>query len=184
MNSAALPTAVPTSASTDRTFFAFVAVVSAVALSFLAWLLMLRTAPVNGATNLAFLPAVNASFNATSAVCLVLGYVAIKNRKPHVHRTLMALALLSSALFLVSYIAYHYGHGDTKYAGTGFMRPLYFTVLITHVLLSIPVLPMALVAVYFALTRRFDSHVRVTKIALPIWLYVSVTGVLVFFMLR
>ena len=171
-------------APTDRGFFAFVAVVSVAALSFLTWLLLLRSGGAGSAADVSFLPAVNASFNATSALCLVAGFVAIKNKKPALHRTFMVLALTASALFLVSYIVYHYIHGDTKYLGTGAMRTVYFFVLASHVILSVPVLPMALLAVGFALTKRFDRHKRVTRVALPIWLYVSVTGVLIFFLLR
>jgi putative membrane protein len=144
----------------------------------------LRDGGAGRGADLSFLPAVNASFNATSALCLTLGYVAIKTKRPQLHRTLMVCALAASLLFLISYVTYHYVHGDTKYLGGGPMRALYFFVLITHVILSIPIVPAALLAVWFAVTRRFDRHKRVTRIALPIWLYVSVTGVLIFFLLR
>jgi putative membrane protein len=110
--------------------------------------------------------------------------VAIRQKRPTLHRTLMILALCASALFLVSYVIYHYAHGDTKYLGTGAMRSVYFFVLITHVVLSVPIVPLALLAVWFAATKRFVRHKQITRVALPIWLYVSVTGVAIFFLLR
>jgi putative membrane protein len=94
----------------------------------------------------------------------------------------MVAALTASALFLICYVAYHYVHGDTKY--TGEYRAVYLPLLASHVILSMPVLPLALTAVWFAITKRFALHKKVTRIALPIWLYVSVTGVLVYFFLR
>jgi putative membrane protein len=168
----------------DRRFFVLVAIVSVAALSFLTWLLMLRGGGAGSSSDLSFLPAVNASFNATSALCLVAGYLFIKQNKPALHRTAMVLALTASALFFVSYVTYHYAHGDTKYLGTGAMRGVYFFVLITHVVLSVPIVPMALLAVWFAFTKRFERHKKITRVALPIWLYVSVTGVAIFFLLR
>ena len=97
---------------------------------------------------------------------------------------LMVAAFLASALFLVGYLAYHYVHGDTKYLGQGWLRPVYFFILISHILTSALALPLCLTTLFFALRRRFDRHRRIARIALPIWLYVSVTGVLVFFFLR
>jgi putative membrane protein len=168
----------------DRPFFAFNAVVSAAALSFLFWLLVLREASPDGGLNLRFMPAVNAVFNSISTLLLAAGFVAIRNKRPDVHRYLMVGAFASSSLFLVGYIAYHYVHGDTKFMAEGFVRTVYFAILITHVILSMGVVPMALLAFYFAFRRRFASHKKVTRLLLPIWLYVSVTGVVIFFLLR
>jgi putative membrane protein len=177
MNSEALVT--PRS---DRTFFAFNAALSAVAVAFIAFIL-LREHGESG-PELSFMPAVNACFNALSAACLVAGYVAIRQRKIAVHRLLMVSAFACSSLFLVGYLSYHYVHGDTKFTGTGAIRPVYFTLLISHVLLSLSVVPLALSSFYFAFTRNFVRHRRLNRVFLPIWLYVSVTGVLIFFMLR
>jgi putative membrane protein len=168
---------------TDRRFFAFNGVVSALALSFLAWLL-LAPRNVGGGADLAFMPAINASFNALSATLLTVGWFAIKQGKIELHKRLMVSAFASSALFLVGYIVYHYVHGDTKYQGQGAIRSVYFTILISHILLSIGIVPMALAAFYFALKERFVTHAKVARILLPIWLYVSVTGVVIYFMLK
>jgi putative membrane protein len=167
--------------SADRRFFMFNAAVSLVALTFLAWLLYVRRAPT-GAVDVTFLPAVNASLNATAAALLVGGWLAIRRGNARVHRYFMIGALAASALFLGSYVTYHWAHGDTHYAGPA--RPAYLALLASHVLLSIAVLPLALTAVWFAARRQFARHKKVTRIALPIWLYVSVTGVLIFFVLR
>ncbi len=170
-------------AETDRPFYALNAVLSTAALATIAYLLLVRQGTGGGA-DLRFLPAVNASLNALSATCLVAGYVAIRRGARKLHPWLMTSALVASALFFASYLAYHYVHGDTKYAGTGTMRGVYFTVLASHVLLSMAVVPMALTAFYFAWRRAWIRHKRVTRILFPIWLYVSVSGVGIFLMLR
>jgi putative membrane protein len=169
----------------DRRFFVFNAVVSTGALLLLGWLLLLRrgAGPLAGA-DLRFLPAVNASLNATAALLLLAGWVAIRRGSMRVHRIFMVGAFAASALFLVCYLAYHAVHGDTRYAGTGVWRTVYLSVLATHVLLSTTVVPLALTAFWFALRREFRRHRRVTRVLWPIWMYVSVTGVAIFFMLR
>ena len=173
----------PRDAVSDRSFFAFNAVVSTLALAFIAYILLGRTAATGG-PDLRFLPAVNAGLNATAAALLVAGWVAIRRRNLRLHRYLMVSAFAASALFLVCYLTYHYVHGDTRYTGQGFLRVVYFAVLISHILLSMVVVPAALTAFYFAWKRQFIRHRRLTRIALPIWLYVSVTGVIIYFMLR
>ncbi len=172
------------SAGRDRGFAIFTAVVSAVALAFLFWLLVWRTASPVGDVDLRFLPAVNASFNALAATLLTVGFVLIRQKKPHLHKFAMVGAFAASALFLVSYVVYHYVHGDTKFLGEGALRAVYFVILISHILLSIIIVPGALFAFWFAGTRRFSAHKKVTRILLPAWLYVSVTGVVIFFMLK
>ena len=171
-------------AATDRRFYVFNAVVSVVALGFLTWLLLLRTADNAAGVDLRFLPAVNASFNTLSGCLLVLGFIFIRQKKPQLHKYCMVAAFASSGLFLVSYVIYHYAHGDTKFYGEGALRTLYFGILISHILLSMLIVPGALLAFWFAGTRRFDIHKRVTRVLLPAWLYVSVTGVVIFFLLR
>jgi putative membrane protein len=169
-------------AAQDRRFMAFNAVVSVVALSFLAWLLLVPHG-VEG-HDLSFMPAVNACFNGLSATLLLMGWLAIKSGKIAVHKRLMVSAFASSSLFLVGYVAYHYVHGDTKFSGQGAIRAVYFAVLISHVLLSMAVVPMALASFYYAYRERFITHAKVARILFPIWLYVSITGVVIFFMLR
>ncbi len=167
----------------DRRFMIANAAVSALALALLAWLLLLRRA-APGASDLSFLPAVNASLNALAALLLVAGYAAIKRRDRQLHKRLMVSAFCASSLFLIGYVAYHYVHGDTKFTGEGAIRIVYFSVLVSHVLLSMAIVPMALASFYYAYQARFASHTKVTRVLLPIWLYVSITGVVIYFMLR
>jgi putative membrane protein len=168
----------------DRAFYAFTAIVSVAALSLLAWLLLVRRGGAVEGVDLRFLPAVNASLNATAAALLIAGWVAIRQGARRAHQRLMVAAFVASALFLVCYLAYHYVHGDTRYAGTGALRVVYLCILASHVLLSMPVVPLALVAFYFAWRQSFERHRKVTRWLAPIWVYTSVTGVIVYFMLR
>jgi putative membrane protein len=131
-----------------------------------------------------WLPPLNAFLNGTSAVFLVLAYRAIRRRDVRLHVRRILVSLGSSALFLVSYIVYHAVHGDTKFGGEGLVRPLYFFILITHVGLSAVALPLVFSSLFFSLSRRFPRHKAISRYTLPVWLYVSVTGVLVFAMLR
>jgi putative membrane protein len=167
----------------DRAFYVFNAVLSIGALGFLAYLMVLRQAAPGGA-RLAFLPAVNAGLNALAASCLVAGYVAIRRKNRRLHRALMASAFSASTLFFVSYLVYHYAHGDTKYTGSGPIRAMYLAILASHILLSMAVVPLAITSLFFALKRSFARHKKIARIAVPIWLYVSVTGVVIFFMLQ
>lgn len=167
----------------DKKFFLFNAVVSALALSLLAWLLLIRRGTAGGA-DLSFMPAVNASFNALAATLLLAGLVSIKQRRVDLHKRFMVSAFAASSLFLIGYVTYHYVHGDTKYTGVGPIRTVYFGILISHVLLSIGVVPLALTAFYYAWRKRFSTHAKVARILFPIWLYVSITGVVIYFMLR
>ncbi|MEZ4702457.1 MAG: DUF420 domain-containing protein [Rhodothermales bacterium] len=157
---------------------------SLAASAFLIWLIYFKEPAADGGIDVSFLPALNALLNSMSAVCLALGYRAIRKREIPTHRRYMLGAFLFSGLFLVSYLIYHYYHGDTPFLGTGLVRPVYFTILISHIVLSVVVLPLALITLYFALSGRFDRHPRIARITLPLWFYVSVTGVLVFLMLR
>jgi putative membrane protein len=129
------------------------------------------------------LPALNAFLNGTSAVFLVLAWRAIRRRDVVTHARRILVSLGASALFLVSYIVYHAVHGDTKFGGAGLIRPLYFSVLISHVTLSAVSLPLVFLSLFFSLSGRFPKHRSIARYTLPIWLYVSVTGVLVFALL-
>jgi putative membrane protein len=131
-----------------------------------------------------WLPALNALLNGTSAVFLVLAYLAIRRRDPATHARRVLVSLAASTLFLVSYIVYHSVHGDTKFAGQGAIRPFYFFVLISHVGLSAVALPLIFFSLFFSLSGRFPRHRAIARYTMPIWLYVSVTGVLVFALLR
>ena len=170
-------------ARADRTFYVFNAVLSASALAVIAYLLLVpRT--LGAASDLHFMPAVNASLNATAAVLLLTGYTAIRRKLRTLHKYAMVSAFACSGLFLVGYLVYHSVHGDTKYPGTGPLRALYFFILISHVTLSVPMVPMSFTTLYFSWRGTFARHKKLARWTFPIWLYVSVTGVLVFAMLR
>jgi len=129
------------------------------------------------------LPTVNATLNTISAILLTIGYVCIRTRKPIAHRNCMIAAFVVSALFLTSYLVYHYHEGSTPFGREGWIRGVYFAVLIPHIVLAASVLPLALATLYFAVRQKFTTHRRVARWTLPIWLYVSVTGVVVYLML-
>ena len=129
------------------------------------------------------LPAVNATLNALSGILLVTGYTLIRSRRIEQHRKVMIAAFITSSLFLVSYIVYHAQVGSVRFTRHGFVRPLYYTILITHVTLAVLVLPLAIVTLSRGLKARFAQHRRIARWTFPIWLYVSVTGVLVYVLL-
>ena len=129
------------------------------------------------------LPALNATLNAISAILLVTGYVLIRTRRPIAHRNVMIAALVSSTLFLTSYLVYHAQVGSKHFPGTGTARTLYFVILTTHTILAAAVPFLAGITVWRAWRRSFARHVRIARWTLPIWLYVSVTGVVVYWML-
>ena len=129
------------------------------------------------------LPAVNATLNGTAAALLIAGYIQIRRGRIDAHRTCMLAAFTTSALFLVSYLIYHALVGSVAFTGQGPIRTLYFTVLISHVILAALILPLALVTLRRGLRRDDARHVALARWTLPIWLYVSVTGVVVYWML-
>jgi putative membrane protein len=129
------------------------------------------------------LPAVNATLNALSGILLVVGYVLIRRRRIEQHRRVMIAAFVASSLFLISYLVYHAQVGSVPFTRQGFVRPLYFTILITHVTLAAVVLPLAIVTLSRGLRARYVQHRVIARWTLPIWLYVSVTGVLVYVLL-
>ena len=129
------------------------------------------------------LPTLNALLNGSCAILLVAGYAFIRSRRITAHRACMILALLTSAFFLASYLTYHYQVGSVPYGGAGWSRPIYFTILLTHTVLAVAVVPLALITAGRALRGQFDRHVRIARVTLPVWLYVSVTGVVIYLML-
>ena len=129
------------------------------------------------------LPTLNALLNATSAVLLILGYRFIRRQHIRAHRTCMITAFSVSVLFLVSYLTYHYHVGTTRFPGQGWVRPVYFTILVTHTILAALVPFLALVTLSRAVKGQFPKHRRIARWTLPVWLYVSVTGVIVYLML-
>lgn len=129
------------------------------------------------------LPTLNALLNAASALLLVAGYGAVRRRDVHVHRRLMLAAFVVSVLFLVSYLRYHATVGSVPFTGTGWVRTLYFAILIPHIVLAAAIVPLALLTIRHAWRGRFHRHARLARVTLPLWLYVSVTGVVVYLML-
>ena len=126
--------------------------------------------------------ALNATLNGTSAVLLTCGYVAIRARKIAVHKAFMIAAFLTSTMFLISYLAYHYRVGHVAFQGQGWIRPVYFTLLLTHTVLAAVIVPMIIITLRRAWLERFDKHRIIARWTLPLWLYVSVTGVIVYLM--
>jgi len=129
------------------------------------------------------LPALNACLNALSAALLFTGWVLVRRRRLVAHKRVMLAALTSSALFLVSYVTYHVQVGSVRFQGQGLLRKVYFAILISHTLLAVAIVPLVLVTVSRALASRFDRHRRIARVTLPLWAYVSVTGVVVYWML-
>ena len=132
---------------------------------------------------LRILPTVNACLNAAAALLLILGWKAIKRKNKNAHAMFMGAAFIVSILFLGCYLAYHAAVGVVRYQGTGLSRVIYFAILVTHTPLAIAIVPFSLIAVYHALRGNFSSHTRITRWLFPVWLYVSVTGVLMYLML-
>ncbi len=167
-----------------QTAFRIIIGISLAALLFLIWLIYIKPPSETIADWVYNLPALNASFNTLSTIFLLLGFREIKNRNFSRHMKFMLSAFVTSALFLTTYVVYHHFAGDTKFMGEGFIRPIYFFILISHIILSAFVVPLVLSSFYLGFSGRFEKHRKVSKWTFPIWLYVSVTGVMVFFMLR
>lgn len=157
--------------------------VSAAITAFLVWWIYWKTPATAESAWIGALPALNATFNTLAALSMSAGWLAIRRRRIALHKGLMLTGVAFSALFLASYLVYHHFHGDTPFPGLGWIRPVYFGILVSHIVLSIAMLPMILSTLFYALTKRFPSHKRIARWTLPIWLYVSVTGVAIFFLL-
>lgn len=132
---------------------------------------------------LSFLPPIYATTNGLTAILLVAAVMAIKNGNRKLHQSLMTAAIALSLAFLVMYVAYHMTADSTKFGGEGVIKAIYFFILITHIVLSIAIIPMVLITYVRALSQRFDAHKKIAKITFPIWLYVAVTGVIVYLMI-
>ena len=132
---------------------------------------------------LSSLPTLNAILNGVSGLFLVTGYLMIRQQRIRAHRAYMVSAFTTSTLFLISYLTYHFNVGSVAFTGQGAIRVVYFTILISHVVLAALILPLALTTLVQALRERFDQHARIARWTLPIWLYVSITGVIVYWML-
>jgi uncharacterized membrane protein YozB (DUF420 family) len=133
--------------------------------------------------SVADLPALNAALNGTSAVLLAAGYGFIRAGRRSAHRNCMLAAFVSSSLFLVSYLVYHARVGSVPFGGRGILRTVYFTILLSHTLLAVAIVPLVLLTLWRALGERFPAHRRIARVTLPLWAYVSVTGVVIYWML-
>jgi putative membrane protein len=138
---------------------------------------------IPNATPLPFLPPIYATINGITAVLLVIAVMAVKNGKRKLHENLMRCAIGCSLLFLLMYIAYHMTTPSTKFGGEGSIKYVYYFVLLTHILLSVAIIPLVLITYVRALAKRFDRHKKIAKITFPLWLYVAVTGVIVYLMI-
>lgn len=132
---------------------------------------------------ISYLPHINACLNGTSALLLLSGYTFIRSGNVAAHRTCQISALIVSLVFLASYVTYHFNHGATRFQGTGVVRPIYFTILISHTILAIVIVPLVALTFYRAFRNDFTRHRRIARITLPLWFYVSITGVIVYLML-
>lgn len=181
-----MTTAATTSArrSNTRTAIAAILAISASATLFLFWLIYVHPASDAGSTRFAFLPALNAVLNGLSATALLIGYTFIRARRIAAHRAAMITAFIFSTLFLVGYIAHHALHGDVRYPAHGDFRTFYLSLLASHILLATLTLPMVLATFFFSLTGRFPQHKKIARWTFPLWLYVSVTGVITYVMLH
>jgi uncharacterized membrane protein YozB (DUF420 family) len=130
-----------------------------------------------------YLPHLNAILNSTSALLLLAGFRFIRRGRVPAHRNCQVTAVITSSLFLISYLTYHYYHGATRFAGQGVARPIYFAILITHTILAVVIVPLILMTLLRAARGDFAKHRRIARWTLPLWLYVSVTGVIVYLML-
>jgi putative membrane protein len=170
--------------SGSRPAVAAILAVSAAATLFLFWLIYVHPASDASSTRLAFLPALNALLNGLSATALLIGFTFIRARRIAAHRRAMMTAFVFSTLFLVSYILHHALHCDVRYPADAAFRGFYLSLLASHILLAIVALPMVLVTFFFSLTGRFPQHKKIARWTFPLWLYVSVTGVITYVMLR
>lgn len=167
----------------DRIALSIIGVLSSAIVAVVGILLLGHQPGRPWSAEVAALPALNASLNATSAALLAVGWVAIRRRRIPLHRACMLGACVVSTLFLVSYVTYHYLAGSRPFGGQGWIRWAYFPILISHVFLAAAMVPFVLTTVYRALSGNFVRHVRIARFTLPVWLYVSVTGVVVYLLL-
>jgi putative membrane protein len=169
--------------SGTRPTIAAILAISTAASLFLFWLIYIHPAAASS-SDYAFLPALNAALNGLAAAALLIGFTFIRARNIRAHRAAMMTAFVFSSLFLVSYILHHALHGDVRYPIHAAFRTFYLSLLASHILLAVIALPMVLVTFFFSLSGRIPQHRKIARWTFPIWLYVSVTGVITYVMLR
>ncbi len=166
----------------DKKFLTLIAVLS-VAIPIVVAVLFFMPKANNGAVDVSFLPAFHAILNSLTAIALVVGYVNIKRQNTKNHRAAMLVAFGLSAIFLVSYVTYHFLGERTIYGGEGALKFIYYFILLTHIVLAVVIVPLVLLSVYFGISNQLTRHRRISRWTFPIWLYVAVTGVLVYLMI-
>ena len=172
------------SPTSTRAVIALILAISAAATVFLFWLIYEHPAADASSVKLPFLPALNALLNGLSATALLVGFTFIRARRIAAHRASMITAFAFSTLFLVSYILHHYLHGDVRYPVHAALRSVYLPLLASHIVLATVALPLILVTFFYSLSSRFPQHRKIARWTFPMWLYVSVTGVITYVMLR
>ena len=164
--------------------YTIIGIVSTITISFLVWLIYFKTPHESTADWVGALPATNALLNSISFILLCSGFYFIKVGLRALHIKCMIAATFSSFLFVVSYITYHHFHGDTKFLADGAIKYIYFSILISHILLSIPLVPLVLATLWNAYKENFKTHKKLARITFPIWIYISITGVLIYLILN
>jgi putative membrane protein len=188
---------IPNQDRSQRMVMAIIATLSIAIPLVVALLLYIPQTGNLGAVDVSFLPVLNATLNSATAICLIIGYVLTKQGKYYAHRSMMLSAFTLSSIFLVSYVIYHFQAASTKFgdldhnglvdaielAKVGSMRTIYFVLLLSHIVLAACIVPLVLLSIYFGLTRQFDKHKKVSKFTFPLWLYVAITGVVVYLLI-
>ncbi len=167
----------------DQLAISLIGLVSLLVLAGIGFVLLGQQTQVRGYYDVSALPVVNSFLNGTSAVLLTVGYLFIRQGKVTAHKVCMLSAFAVSSLFLISYLVYHYYAGSTPFRGQGWIRSLYFALLIPHITLAALILPLALTTIYRAWQEQFNKHIKIARWTLPLWIYVSVSGVLIYWML-
>jgi putative membrane protein len=179
-----IDTTQPLTGPTPRAFVVANTLATAAVMTFLVWLIYFNRGTDSATASSSTLPAINAVLNGSSAILIAAALAAAKCRRYRIHASLMLAALGTSACFLCTYIYYHLHHGDSRFLGTGWIRPVYFTVLVSHIGLSMIAFPMIVTSIFLAVTRRFKTHRKVSRYTWAAWMYVSISGVAVYFLLH
>lgn len=167
----------------DRSYLILIAILSVAVPLLVAFLLFMPQTGKLGNVDVTFLPKLHALLNSLTAISLLTGYYFVKNKNIRGHRFAMVTAFTLSAFFLISYVTYHYQAAPTKYGGEGTLKTIYYVILITHIVLAAVIVPLVLLSVYFAVSDQINRHRKIARWTFPIWLYVAVTGVVVYFMI-
>lgn len=169
--------------TSDTKYFILIAVLSVAIPLVVTFLLFVPQTGKLGDVDVTFLPKLHALLNSLTALALVLGFNFIRKGNIRLHRFAMVTAIVLSAFFLISYVTYHYQAPPTRFGGEGAIRGIYYFILLTHIVLAAVIVPLVLLSVYFAISNQIPRHRRLARWTFPIWLYVAITGVVVYFMI-